>query len=131
MARSCRVSYLHIDPRRDCRHCDRNSVSDIDERSAGLVQVLAFEIRRIENAPTIEAEPIRHGEWIAINNPSYSPFDGSEPRKYICSGCKSVIPHARAYCSECGSKNDKIVLERSEAMREMKMDGAALGGEET
>lgn len=82
----------------------------------------------IDRQPTAEAKPVRHGEWIAINNPSYSPFDGSEPRKYICSECKSVIPHARAYCSECGSKNDKITLERSEAMREMKMDGATLGG---
>ena len=51
----------------------------------------------IVDAPTIDAEPVRHGKWIENENGTYS-----------CSGCKSWIPkeqhyYAR-YCLHCGAK---------------------------
>ena len=52
---------------------------------------------RIETAPTIEAEPIRHGQWI-MNNP-YGIKCCSE-----CGYGQSI--GAENYCPNCGSKMD-------------------------
>ena len=43
-------------------------------------------------------------KWIAVNNPQYSPFDGSEEFKYICSKCGVIELHKRHFCPECGSE---------------------------
>lgn len=96
-----------------------DSVVGGDEETIIMANAVKALERLIKYDNAIEYVPVRHGEWIAINDPSYSPFDGGDPYKYICSECKNVLPNARTYCSECGSKNDKIRLEYSEAMREI------------
>ena len=65
------------------------------------------EIADIQNAPTIEAEPIRHGEWITVT-------DGIFADKHYCSACmnyaevdlygKEILSK---YCLECGAHMDK------------------------
>lgn len=58
----------------------------------------------IDEAPTIEAEPIRHGQW------ELSPFDGN----WTCSKCGNKIriyPYHNDmknmnYCPNCGAKMD-------------------------
>lgn len=48
-------------------------------------------ISSIENAPTIEAEPVVHGEIL---------WNDDVPH---CSVCKKVIHGASAYCNHCGA----------------------------
>ncbi len=57
-------------------------------------------IRLIEQMPTIEAEPVRHGRWI-----------DSDPigiyRSYECSECQGIVSRATPdYCPYCGAKMD-------------------------
>lgn len=57
----------------------------------------------ITNAPTIEAEPIRHGHWIFIEA-DYPVKDAF----YICSKCAySVGYDIHNYCPYCGAKMDE------------------------
>lgn len=60
-------------------------------------------VEEIENAPTIEAEPVRHGEW-KICCDGYYPY---------CSVCKEepIGRKMSKYCPNCGAKMD---LEESE-----------------
>ena len=57
----------------------------------------------IDDAPTIEAEPVRHGKWITRK---------SEPGEMIdcCSRCKYPVSHfwhgEYQYCPSCGAKMD-------------------------
>ncbi len=63
----------------------------------------------IDNAPTIEAEPIRHGWWIPTEYDSYA---GSDPvwDKYECSECgREHIGEEdtlTAFCPDCGARMD-------------------------
>ena len=50
----------------------------------------------IDNTPTIEAEPVRHGRW------EYKHFS-SEPH---CSLCLAEYPIETNYCHNCGAKMD-------------------------
>ena len=61
------------------------------------------ELRDIIEAPTIEAEPVKHGRWIAV--PSSDMVTG---KAYECSECRkmrfgSFKPN---YCPNCGAKMD-------------------------
>ena len=65
-------------------------------------EAVAMAIQALEHAPTIEAEPVRHGEWIRHR----------EQLVYVseCSVCgqKYFNPFVQSpgnYCSNCGSKN--------------------------
>lgn len=57
--------------------------------------------RVIEAAPTIEAEPIRHGHW------EWNDYGGFG--NYHCSVCK-YIPYGEfsMYCPRCGAKMDEV-----------------------
>lgn len=58
--------------------------------------------KTINNAPTIEAEPVRHGEWI-------EPEEYTGHTEWHCSYCGDVVyticgyPSAD-YCPNCGAK---------------------------
>ena len=56
-------------------------------------------VEDIVNAPTVDAEPVRHGRWIDNNNKTWS-----------CSICQSWIPdeqHSYArHCLHCGARMD-------------------------
>lgn len=53
----------------------------------------------IWNAPTIEAEPIRHGKWIFLEN--WETFE--------CSVCgRGAIRNNYPYCMWCGAKMDEV-----------------------
>ena len=51
----------------------------------------AFEIAL---APTIDAEPIRHGRWIDCSN------------GWMCSECEQDNTYDKPYCPNCGAKMD-------------------------
>lgn len=58
----------------------------------------------INAAPTVDAEPVRHGHWI-VNPLHYGGF------RYECSDCGAVHRtderHHKPYCPDCGAKLDE------------------------
>ena len=73
-----------------------------DEYTSKLVAMLAkvFQ-KKIDEAPAVDAEPVRHGRWIRQDD-TYT--------RYVCSECKSKNHggHGR-YCPNCGAKLDAEV----------------------
>lgn len=66
------------------------------ERIYGGIQIH----NTIDNMPTIDAEPVRHGRWVKTK------FD-----EYVCSLCGEEAPNdgfdcGAKYCYECGAKMD-------------------------
>ena len=67
-------------------------------RKENIAQILL----RIETAPTIEAEPVKHGRWIFVGEGTMP--DGWTYRKYKCSECDFVTVEAKNFCQNCGVK---------------------------
>lgn len=67
----------------------------------GYEYVEVFYKDDVDNAPTVDAEPVRHGHWIENDNGTYS-----------CSECDSWIPNEQhyyaRYCLHCGAKMDEV-----------------------
>ena len=64
--------------------------------------------RAIDNQPTIDAEPVRHGRWILEKEPNGVPYC------FHCSICDSDfrylgIKTVYNYCPNCGAKMDEEV----------------------
>lgn len=59
-------------------------------------------IDTINEVPAVEAEPVRHGEWVEIG--SYDE-DGYYDIDYKCSECGRFEPYKEPYC-HCGAKMD-------------------------
>lgn len=84
-------------------------------RDAGLHSEDYGKIKRwIKNAPTIEAEPVKHGRWIIRDNP------GTGWYRVTCSECGEDVtstvpvigffPNAKVvwdYCPYCGARMDE------------------------
>lgn len=64
-----------------------------------------FMIEQIDKAPTIEAEPIKHGRWIITDQ------DVMGEKKLMCSYCTSVTSSFGSpnYCFNCGTKMDEVI----------------------
>lgn len=88
-------------------------LTDKDELYKDLVKMHDFgeltakkAIRVVKNAPTIEAEPVRHGKWIDIDEQAYT-------WKVRCSCCgneRSMLSTQGKYpnyCEACGARMDK------------------------
>ena len=60
-------------------------------------------IEVLSNAPTIEAEPVRHGKWVL------NPSDALEAMfaKPKCSECGFESADGGDYCSNCGARMDE------------------------
>lgn len=58
----------------------------------------------LDEAPTIDAEPIRHGKWI------YEPKDAIEMMFTLpkCSECGFYSADGMYYCSCCGARMDEV-----------------------
>ena len=62
---------------------------------ASAYESFAFEV---EGAPTIEAEPVKHGEWVSLE---------ADIGLFACSNCGHKILRAECnYCPKCGAKMD-------------------------
>ena len=48
-------------------------------------------------APTVDAEPIKHGHWEYIGGYGY---------QYRCSNCIKCVERKTRYCPHCGAKMD-------------------------
>ena len=59
----------------------------------------------IRNAPTIDAEPVRHGRWLYNSYPTVW-YGHSEPPEWVCSECEERAYNTYDYCPHCGAKMD-------------------------
>ena len=95
--------------------------SEIGEPTCGCTRRLVFHIsegiRKINEQPTVDAEPIRHGHWNIL-----TPQDDDGGWVAIsCSNCNFVTPYASSrkeieengfvyhYCMYCGAKMEELV----------------------
>lgn len=70
-----------------------------DKYKQGGECVLNFYMPKIiDDAPTIEAEPVKHGKWTKL--------DGDITYLYECSVCKDTSDWHDNYCPNCGAKTD-------------------------
>ena len=64
-----------------------------------MEDIIVSTIMTVEEEPTVDAVPVRHGKWIRNDNGTYS-----------CSECHSWIPNEQhyyaRYCLFCGAKMD-------------------------
>ena len=63
----------------------------------------AMIIDLIDEQPTVDAKPVRHGHWIKANDPMSSPFDTM--KRCLCSECREWAA-VTSYCPNCGAKMD-------------------------
>lgn len=71
----------------------------------------------IDVAPTVDAEPVRHGHWIDVADKVYAKFG---EHTYVCSVCKKRAEsfvggsenwwcaHKPIFCPNCGAKMDEV-----------------------
>lgn len=86
-----------LDPTKDAPYRCQRWTAILSERSAFKYDILA--------APTIDAVPVIHGEWIEDGDNQPLSCD----KMYCCSNCKqNRRPKSRFtnYCSNCGAKMD-------------------------
>ena len=76
---------------------------------------MSYSQSQISAAPTVEAEPVRHGRW--IENATYE--DGT--KSYICDCCYAdeswldrLICRKEPYCPNCGAKMDSKEVAENE-----------------
>ena len=77
-------------------HGEHPSVDDLFAEG-----VDAVDVSDIDNAPTIEAEPVRHGYWMCGDY-----YDIGD----VCSECdwdSGMVNPTLRYCPNCGAKMDK------------------------
>lgn len=78
-------------------------MTEYDESGCG-VPVLVVRSDDIEKVPSVDAEPVRHGEW-------------TEPYKYdiwdcyVCSRCKFSSDNKYIYCPNCGAKMGSVATQ--------------------
>ena len=58
----------------------------------------------IDDAPTIVAEPVKHGKWIKKRERAW--FDNLYEVYYSCSCCNDIVYRMYNYCPNCGAKMD-------------------------
>ena len=79
--------------RRLCVQCDVEShEATCDPDECFVYNVIVYD------APTIDAEPVRHGTWIPLGQISPHPFVNN----YRCSVCNDRVHFRTRYCAGCG-----------------------------
>lgn len=76
----------------------------IDDNTTRILNaVISAILMAIKSAPTVDAEPVRHGSWTPIE-------EGETGHLMECSVCKTWIFHdfdyVSRYCPHCGAKMD-------------------------
>ena len=70
----------------------------------GGLRAIVFK-KDIDNAPTVDAEPVKHGRWLKTGQSFVNP---NKFRNYFCSECGLELDeHIRSkpnYCPNCGAK---------------------------
>lgn len=72
-------------------------------------------LQKIRNAPIMamkseDVPPRIRARWIALDNPNYSPFDGSPEYTLLCSGCGATLHGPdNNFCPNCGADMRELV----------------------
>ena len=78
------------------------------DKSISKLLLISFAKQILSDAPTVEAEPVRHGHWDYIEE--Y--FADRWWNTYQCSACGHQEdfeePHRMKYCPECGAKMEGV-----------------------
>jgi len=70
--------------------------------------------RDVEEAPTVDAEPVRHGRWIEAQIPANTTGHGGvgqdKKKGWLCSNCRCAFDAKLLwcdhYCPNCGAEMD-------------------------
>lgn len=64
------------------------------------------DLEDVQNAPAVDAEPVRHGRWINKTEPQYAELE----MRFDCSVCHHIFyaggVETFRYCPWCGAKMD-------------------------
>lgn len=82
----------------ECLFKDLNNTEDY--MGIGYNHGVGDSIAIIKNAPTIEAEPVKHGRW----ETEVRTVLGAKVPFFACSVCGSNADDEYAYCPHCGAK---------------------------
>lgn len=80
-------------------------VTEYDE-SGEFITYLAVPVEAIEKAPTIEAEPVRHGKWERWLDKEPDIYGWVPLDTIVCSVCNQPHRTKTNYCPNCGAKMD-------------------------
>lgn len=84
--------------------CGRLHVSVLGGRHNGKMLAMGLVAEAVEKliaeAPTVEAEPVRHGYWTRIVKQGYA-------QDWFCSVCGETGRSDYAWCPRCGARMDK------------------------
>lgn len=91
-----------------CGHPNCKDICDYTKDDGTCCGWLVAHKKDVDNLPTIDAEPIRHGEWILEREPDGKPYC---LHCSICDGDFRYIGIKTAYdfCPNCGAKMDGMV----------------------
>lgn len=73
--------------------------------SLSKVLLVGFAKQILNDAPTVDAEPIRHGKWIKKRLPH---TDGGTYEIFMCTECNEGFNWRTNYCPNCGAKMDEV-----------------------
>ena len=74
----------------------------------GFVLSLDAVLGAIENAPAVDAEPVRHGRW--LERVEFIAWCEDDADIFVeCSECGDTMPGEANYCPNCGCKMDAEV----------------------
>ena len=68
-----------------------------------IIQIRRAIREMIEDAPAVDAEPVRHGHWKYGEEGTY----GKPYGHYECSECGERLAHKENYCPHCGAKMEE------------------------
>ena len=117
MARMIDADALIADmEKRYCKDCERRKgvkggkvrtlyeIGDAPCRACGTMDAMD----EIDNASTIEAEPVRHGHWVTKTRHEHYP-SGKEYEEDFCSICGKRGSVEYEHCPHCGAKMDEVI----------------------
>lgn len=73
--------------------------TEVHYDSERSLEMYAKLLNEINDAPTVDAEPVRHGHWKKSQIYPYA---------VVCSRCGTVFELGTSYCGECGAKMDEV-----------------------
>ena len=68
----------------------------------GETNALSVAIQCIDNAPTVDTIPVKHGKWVWFKE--IASFACSECHQYAWDNCANVMTGHYQYCPCCGAK---------------------------